>query len=298
MGVSRKDVIKYNLLDSRVVASIPEVCPVCGSEIEFTDSLKQIYCVNKECSLKVAARLEAMAKLMKADGWGSSTCLDVVQFYRLKTPYQIFSIGERVDELRLPPNVSAFRKKLDNICDKNKRRVKLWELVRLAGIPSIETIAYKIFDGYSNLRDAYKDIELYEVPFIANKLGIKNMETGVMAVNIYNTLLEYKEELLYGENKFEIYSPEGDKLLIAITGGVEDFNNKGEFIEYINSRYIGKVNVVLMNSVNSKLDVLVADNDKTSNKYKTACRLKEKGSKIIITSSKELMSLLDEKYKK
>lgn len=290
MGITRQEVIDNELMSEDIIEYIPETCPICGSDIEFTDSLKQIYCTNKRCSLKIAARLESMAKAMKADGWGESTCLAVVEYFKLVSPYQVFVIGEKGLSC---PDVSAFSKKIASICDPEKRKVKLWEVVRLAGIPSIETIAYKIFDGYSSLEEAYEKIETLQVPFIAEKLGLRNADTGVMAVNVYKTLIEYKDELLFGESKFDVYIPTGMPLSIAITGGVAGYHNKGEFIQYINNRYSGKVNAMLMNSVTSQVDYLVADNDTSSNKYRTAMRLKDKGSKIEILSSQELIRELD-----
>ena len=236
MGISRIDVECNSLIDSDVLEYIPETCPVCGSDIEFTDSLKQIYCVNERCALKVAARLEAMAKDMKADGWGESTCLTVVKYFNLKSPYQIFLIKEKGLDCK---DIPAFQKKLDSICDLNKRRVKLWEVVKLGNLPHIAQIAYKLFDGFDTLSEAFDMIETYEVPFIAERLGLKDSESSIMAVRIYNTLIKYKQELLFGETQFNIYKPEGKKLTIAITGGVEGYKNKSEFIGYINSAYYG-----------------------------------------------------------
>lgn len=289
--ITREQVVENELMDFDVLECIPDTCPVCGSEIVFTDSLKQVYCVNKQCQLKIAARLESMAKAMKADGWGESTCLSVVQHFGLISPYQVFVIGERGFEC---PEVAGFEKKIASICDPEKRKVRLWEVVRLAGIPSIETIAFKIFDGFSNLAEAYEKISTLQVPFIAERLGLKNADTSVMAVSVYNTLMEYKDELLFGETKFDVQIPTGEKLIIAITGGVHGYKNKSEFIQFINRRYKGHVNAILVNSVTSQVNVLIADADTSSNKYKTATRMKAKGSPIEIMSSKELIERLDE----
>lgn len=288
MGISIEEVITYGLISEEVLDCIPHFCEYCGSPLEFTDSLKQIYCPNRFCALKIAARLEYMAKSMKADGWGESTCREVCKIFKLKSPYQVFLLEKCSCD-----SIPAFRKKVGSICDPEKRRVRLWEVVKLAGIPSIETIAFKIFDGYNNLTEAYEDIEKYQVPFIAEKLGLKNADTGVMAVKVFNTLLEYKDELLFGETQFEIYKPTGVSLYVAITGGVQGFTNKSEFIKYINKRYNGKINAMLMNSVSSKVHVLVADGDTYSSKYRTACRLQEKGHDILITDSRGLISWLD-----
>lgn len=306
MGIPISDVMEHGLLSDEVLDCIPHECEYCGSAIEFTDSLRQIYCPNRYCTLKVAARLELMAKEMKADGWGEATCREVCKRFGMKSPYQVFLLeGKQCD------GVPAFGKKIKSICDWEKRRIELWQVVKLGNIPSIDTIAYKIFGGYDSLEEAYEDIQKLQVPFIADKLGLRNSSSGVMAVNIYNTLMEYKDELLFGESKFDIYKPTGDTIYIAITGGVQGFNNKSEFIRYINNRYGGKVNAMLMNSVSSKIHALVSDSLSTSNKYKTAQRLlaRQKSEnlqreamgeprvwEILISDSRNLIMELDKIY--
>lgn len=324
MGVSRHDVIANHLLSEELVECIPEKCE-CGAELEFTDSLRQVYCPNPKCPYKVAARLESMAKAMKADGWGESTCIEVCKLFELCSPYQVFLLEDFIKNGGGVPKIPAFKKKIENICDPEKRRVQLWEVVKLAGIPSIDTIAYKIFNGYENLTEAFADIETGQVPFIAEKLGIKQTSTGVIAASIYKTLLEYKDELLFGETKFQIYKPQGETLYIAITGGVDGFRNKSEFISYINIRYQGKVNAMLMNSVSTSTHILVDDTGANSGKIKTAKRMNQKylddllqkgainpadigqrekpkdilpiGTLILVTGSKELLEVLDNRYR-
>jgi hypothetical protein len=278
MGITLQEVVDNGLISDDLIQVLPNDghCE-CGAEIEFTDSLRQVYCPDRYCYLKIAARLEAMAKHMKADGWGESTCIQVCKDFKLKSPYQVFLL-ENAEYSGVP----AFKKKIEAICDTAKRRLKLWEVVKLAGIPNIETIAYKIFDGYKNISNAYEDIERYQVPLIADKLGLKNADTGVMAVNIYNNLIEFKTELLFGEKQFTVYEDSGEKVQIAITGGVSGFPNKSAFVNYINLRYGGKISVMLMNSVVSNIDALIADGDANSNKYKTACRLNEKAKEKAI----------------
>lgn len=293
MGITFQEVIDNELISEEVLEYIPTECPVCDNAIMFTDSLKQIYCPNRFCSLKIAARLESMAKAMKADGWGESTCQAVAQHFQFTSPYQVFLLNDMDAEC---PDVSAFKKKVASICNPEIRRVKLWEVVRLAGIPSIETTAYKIFDGFENLAEAYEAIEKLQVPFIAERLGIKNADTGVMAVSVYNTLIEYKNELLFGETKFEVYKAEGIPMLIAITGGVEGYHNKSEYIQYINNRYAGKLSATLTSSVSSSINVLVADGDTSSNKYRQACKLRDKNFPIVITTSGELIRTLDKQF--
>ena len=75
MGISLEEVIENQLISEDVLNVIPHTCG-CGAPIEFTDSLRQIYCTNPRCYYKVASRLEAMAKKLRGpngeccDGWG------------------------------------------------------------------------------------------------------------------------------------------------------------------------------------------------------------------------------------
>ena len=90
----------------------------------------------------------------------------------------------------------------------------------LGSLPGIEDTARKIFEGYTSMKEAFADIEDGQALFIANKLGLKNGDGGIIAINVYKTLIEYKEELIFAEKFFDIYTPLGDKIKIAITGGV------------------------------------------------------------------------------
>ena len=323
MGISFEDVIENNLLSEEVIECLPRYCE-CGALIEFTDTLRQIYCTNSKCYYKIASRLEAMAKHMKVDGWGESTCVEVCKYFKMISPYQVFLLEDYVKKGGTC-NVPAFEKKVKAICDMDKRTIELWQVVMYAGIQSIETVAYKIFNGYNSLSEAFEDITKGQVAFIAYKLGIKQIESSVMALNIYNKLIEYKDELLFGETKFKIRKASGDVLHIAITGPVDGYHNKSEYIDFIRDRYDGKVNPMLMGTVTSQVDILIADSDTNSRKYNTALNMNDRylkkglsngefsysdvgkfknekdlhpiGEKILITDSVNLIQVLDKIYK-
>ncbi len=296
MGISIEDAINHELLSKDVLNCIPTKCKECGSPVEFTDSLKQAYCTNRFCSSKIAARLQNMAKELKVEGWDSNTCREVCKCFNLKSPYQVFLLEKEIAKGAVCFSVDDFESKIHTICSTEKRKVKLWEVVKLAGITSLETIAYKIFGGYKSLAEAYADIEKLQVPFVAERLGLKNIDTGVLAVSVYKSLLAHKNELMFGESQFEIIQMTGKEVYIAINGGVQGFSNNSEFINFISKKYNGKVNVMLTNSVTYKVNALVTDGDKSSNKYLTAIRLQEKGSNIVITDSLGLIKWIDENY--
>lgn len=312
MGFTFSEVVENALLNPNIVSpevleEIPSTCDGaygCGAELEFTDNLVQLYCPNRFCTHKVAARLEAMAKEMKADGWGMSTCLEVVHKFKLISPAMVFLIEQLpIDKYPAELKVSGFQTKLSNICDRSKRRVQLWEVVKLLGVPGVSDIARKVLDGYDNIEEAFEDIEKYQAGLIADKLGLSvKSENGVLALNTYITLIEYKNEILQAVKHFDIYKPVGDSIRIAITGGVEGYSNKDDFIRHLNIELEGLCNVTLAKGVNAKLDILIVDaGDADSGKFKSATRVNEKaeltgGHKILICDHEECEAMLKEKY--
>lgn len=281
MGVTVKQASEQQLLSKSVLDIIPAYCE-CGADIEFTESFRQVYCSNPKCYYKIASRLESMAKKLRGpngetcDGWGEANCLEVCKQFKLRSPFQAFLLK---DLLNSNPSqlantgIAAFEKRVESLCNPALRKVELWKIAELAGIPGIESVAYKIFGGYSSFEYAYNDIELKQVPFIADKLNLKSSDTSVMAASIYKSLIEYKDELLFAEGIFDITRPSGDTLYICITGGVQGYKNKQEFIQYLNNKYSGKINAMLMNSVTKQIDILVADGDTNSNKFKSAVKI-------------------------
>ena len=288
---TREEVESNGLIDSDILDIIPDTCE-CGAEVVFSDSLKQIMCSNPRCYHKIAFRLEGMAKTMQADGFGESTCEAICSAYKLKSPYQVFLLEGK----EAPDGVAAFDKKIYGITHCEALNCELWQMVAYGGIPGIDTIAYKLFGDYDNINDAYADIEKYQVPFIAEKLGQKSGGAGVMAVNIYNTLIQYKAELQFAEQYFHIKKKAGDRLQIAITDSVIGYTNKSAFVKELNMLYEGKVSIVRLNSVTAEVSYLIADGDTGSNKYKKALKMQEKGYPIQIVTSTEFKDILKEKY--
>lgn len=277
------DVLENNLIDSDILEFIPSTCE-CGAGIEFTESLKQIACSNPRCYFKIASRLESMCKNLQVDGFGESSCIDIVKHFNLISPYQSLML-KNMDCDKVP----AFKKKIDSLIEKLNKEYELWEIVSFGNIPSIDSIAYKIFGKYNTLEDAYKDIETLQVPYVASLLG---HSTGVMAHNIYNTLIEYKNELLFAEKYLCVKKNIQNKIIIAITGSVDGYSTKASYVAKLNSLLGDKAKVIRKDSVSKEIDYLVCDGGTNSNKYKTALKLIENGANIEILSSAELERLI------
>lgn len=256
MALTRDEVEMHGLINPLVLQEIPEICE-CGAEIMFTDTTRQIFCSNPRCTYKIASRLEKMAKEMNVDGFGEKNCIKFCKAYKMISPFQIFRLNNRNDLDYI--GVSAVRKIMDDICNPDRRKVKLWEIVKYCGIPDIDGDAAKIFSGYSSMQEAYSDIENGEVAFIADKLGIRKTETSVIAVRVFNNLMQYKEELFFGEMMFDVIPEVGKTMRIAIHNGVFGFKNKGQYIRHLNNKYMGKLNFVLATSVSNDVDILISE---------------------------------------
>lgn len=305
MSMALKFAYEQGFLDERLVEEIkdtyPELKCECGEDLKVTETLARLYCDNRFCPARIADRLENMAKAMKVDDWGVATCKKVVVEFNLKSPYQVFMLEGKVFS-----GVSVFEKKIQAFLNSPNRKAELWQIVQYGKLPGIDGSAYKIFDGYKSMEDAYNDIEKYQVPLIAEKLGHKN-DAGILSVAIYNTLIEYKDELLMGEEQFELIKKEGEKFQVAITGSLDGFTNKGEFVDYLNERYKGRVNVILSNTVTRNTKALVCDGESSTGKYKKAKKIQDKvleenpdavpgDDMILIVDNGELVEYLDGVY--
>lgn len=287
MAIEVREAYENNLISKQLYDSVPHKC-VCGGGIVLTDNLTNIMCDNDKCYLKMASRLEAMCKNMKIDGWGLATCVEVCSKFSLESPFQALEIKMAYDNglyLKKGLKVADFGTKVANISDTSKRECFLWEMVSYANIEGIDTIAYKLFSGYDTIDEAYEDFQSGQVPLIAEKLGIST-DAVKMAVHVYNVLMVHYNELIYGEKLFNIKKQSGKVYEMAITGGVTGFKNKGEFVKFLNSRYAGKAVFVLKSSVSKDTDILIADGDTSSNKFKRATAINGEYSQMLVASGK------------
>lgn len=170
---------------------LPEVCldAECGSLTEMSDVLTSLRCTNPRCPSKVAMRLLALLQDLGVKGVGAEKARAIVSEFELDNPALIF--GYNFDEdgcLTSKTNESISRSIQAQLMERNK--FTLSEFVKICQLPNIQSSAGAIFSGYSNLTDAYADIEAGGIDFIRTKLGIKKT-----AINIDKEAKEYADKL-------------------------------------------------------------------------------------------------------
>jgi NAD-dependent DNA ligase len=265
--ISIDDAYEFGFMSAEVLDELPRKCG-CGHDLVLTDNLVQLYCPNGKCYLKIASRLEEMAKLIGADGWGEASCREVCKDFGLKSPIDIFD-----DDLRweLMGRADSWEKKLDNIEVALNKEWEIYEIVQLLRLDGIVTTANKLFRGYNTIEEAYYDFENGGAVLVADRLGIGKGDESVMAVNIYNTLMKSKDELLKAEKLFKVKKACDKQIKIAITGGVGGFKSKTAFVNELNNLGNGKVSFFLNNTVTQDTNFLICDaGASNSNKYKKA----------------------------
>lgn len=270
MAITFDEILENDLINKDIINNIPRKC-VCGSDIAFTDSLRQVYCTNDNCYLKMSLRIKALCNEIGVIV-DDSVCEQLSKDLELESPYQIFLLDQVIDNGYNPSNIDKIKKFIKDLKDYNTK-VEPWYAAKLIGIPDIKNVAYKIFYGYNCLDDAYEDIEEGKASFISEKLGIVNVESSVLAVNIYNQLIKYKDEILFGETQLNVYERDNDYIRIVIDGNINDYKNNSEFVEYLNNRYNSKVSILLTNNISDQIDILVSDRNMPTNKTKAATKI-------------------------
>lgn len=291
------DYEKYGLPE-KFVNSLPIKCDECDSSLVISETMTGLHCSNPRCKSKVIMRIKAICKSLGILDFGESTISKFIDYYGVTNSLDMFELQEGYilsDEVS--EKVSS---KVIKQIEENKNFV-LWEFVQVANLPFVQTSARKIFQGYNNLTDAYRDIEEGGVDFIQEKLGISKEKVSLQALKIYTTLIEFKEDLLEGESHVNIISLEGVKELNVVcsdqVGG--GFSKKSEFYAYIKSITEGRLRVNFLSSVSKSIDYLVwagADGSpaRYTSKVQKVENWNERGSNIPIVTASQFIEEIED----
>lgn len=277
-----KEVKDNELLPENLISTLNEKCE-CGGEILISESLSEVQCSNPNCIFKVTSRTKRFLEYLGLNNWIQLDIEQAVRKFNIVTPYQFMILNDLTNELK--SIVSGATKKIEDINKVKDKKFHLWQIVKYADIPYISSIAYELFGSYDSVEKAYNDIEAEQVSFLVEKLGINSNEPSVIALLVYNKLLEVKDELLFGELQFNIIKYSVNPLKIVISTDIEGFVNKYEYMEYLNTRYKDQVSFVLESKISSNTVVLINERSFDSLKYRTAKRINEEYVKESVESN-------------
>ena len=230
MGITFDDAREYELLSDNILKLIPSKCR-CGQPLLLSDSLKTLKCSDSNCRYIIVDRVNNFNKKLKL-GINTSDIDRLSKKLNLITPYQLFML-----DLAYENNiVSAYDiynivEVVDKLKELKSTEWEIYQLVELCGIDTIANVAYKIFDGFTSITEAYDEIEQSQISFINDRLGIKSSDGAILAIGILSSL-------------------------------INEFKNRDEMVNYIES-FGGKTT----SSVSSKISYLI-NNDINSTSTK------------------------------
>lgn len=257
------------------VSILPAVCPVCGAPTEMSEVLTRLHCSNPRCPDKVTMRIRAICQKLGVLGFGENTISEFVEAYEVTNPLNVFNLSQGMYICDRLSQESA-----DKIIAQleAKKDFQLWEYVQIAQLPYVQTSAKAIFGEFSSLEEAYSAIEEGGVKYIQEKLGIfGDDEVSVRAMQIYTSLMEYKDDLFECLPDVHIISLEGKTEINLYcsdkAGG--GFKHKKDFYEYIEKEFGDKYHFNIA-PINKNLNYLIwagADG--------TPCEVTSKVSKVM-----------------
>ncbi len=277
-----------NNLDCSDNLVIPNTCPVCGREtsIEEINNIKYLYCLNEFCPAKLVKRLSLFTSrnAMNIDGISDQILSRLISEGLVNNYADMFHLDRYKEQII---NFDGFgEKSYQNMIDsiEKSRNVKLANFIYALGIPEIGFSRAKLIcHNCNNDYDKVRNITFEELSSID---GIGEIIAQKWTDTFKDPMFLEEIDGLSKEVKFSDVVNKDlklDGLTFVITGSINNFNNRDEMVEYIES-FGGKV----VSSVSSKLNYLI-NNDITSTSSKNQ-KAKELGIKII--SEEELMEMV------
>lgn len=256
---------------------LPDYCldERCGSPTEMSETLTGLRCSNPRCPTKVAKRITTIASTLGVKDLGMSRANDFVSKFGIGNPLLIFAYEPVDGELGYSISMDMSQKIFDQFA--TKRNFTLWEYVRIANLPYIQSSALHIFGDYDDLSRAYEDIEAGGVDFIQRKLSINKgtskmttaevfeseddiKDVSIRALKVYQSLMMFKADLFQAlpfVNIIETHK-DGVRTLKAVCSEQvgEPYRTKSEFYAAVNGMFTD-IHVEFLQAVNKGIDYLI-----------------------------------------
>ena len=258
---------------------IPDKCPVCNhkTEIVTNNDITYLYCPNEFCFAKFMKRLSLFVSrnAMNIDGISEAILSRLINENMVKTYADLYNLSIYKDKII---NFDGFgEKSYNNLIEsiEKSRKVKLANFIYSLGIPDIGLSRAKLIcNKFNNDIDVISNLsydKLSGIVGVGDVIAKEWIDTfkNPDFISEYNKI---KKEIILIDNVNNKTTLK-DKTFV-ITGSVNNFKNRDELIEYIESLG-GKV----VKAISNNVDFLI-NNDITSTSSKNT-KSKELGIKII-----------------
>ena len=269
---------------------IPDKCPVCNHKAEVIDTngIEYLYCTNEFCFAKLMKRLSLFVSrnAMNIDGISEAILSRLINENMIKTYADLYHLDNYKNEII---NFDGFgEKSYNNLITsiEKSRNVKLANFIYALGIPDIGLSRAKIIcNNFNNDIDVISNLSYDKLSMIVGVGDVIAKEwidtfKNPDFIDEYNKI---RKEIILTDNVNNSEQVFKNKIFV-ITGSVNNFKNRDELVDYIESLG-GKV----VKTISNNVDYLI-NNDITSTSTKNT-KAKELGIKII--SENDLLKLIN-----
>ena len=286
MGISINTALENNLISKNNMSNLITKCR-CGNDLEFSSSLRELRCPDKNCKYKTVDRIKSFInkldiELNETDILSLIDELNIVTPYQLLTIYKAFKSNNDIVKNIVICNKNSFLQSMEKVFN---NEYFIYEIAELCGIQKLEIVAYKIFNGFDSFEEAYEEIDNGQVAFLNERLGIKNQDSTIISYEIYSVLNELREELIFAESQLNLHTSTKQKLNIAINDNVLPFLNVGEFIDWLNYTY-PKYRFNHVVTISDTTDILVKNYDEPTVKIRIMRLLNDKHVAELMNNNK------------
>lgn len=240
------------------LATLPTECTHCGSELEITETLTVIQCVNLGCIEKGVQRMLHLLKDLGVKNMGEAQCRAFLIKFKTTNPYAIL-LYEPSEDGALFENCSmdfsyGIYAKLNAV-----REMFLWEYVKIGNLYGISDISRNLLKNFVSIDGFYKDLYYGGVEWVQELIGLElDSIVSIKAIDVYNTLIEYEHELRSGIDGVLLKTIDTPSLTVSIVGSVgKPFKSKIDFIQKMVAIVEGKVNLIVLDSLTADCDFLI-----------------------------------------
>ena len=271
MAIEIAEIANKELLNTETIKILPTKCK-CGSNLVFSNSLRELICNNKKCSETLYYRCRQLCNKFEIPLTNQSLHC-IIDKMTIMSPYQLLLLKDInnsgiLTSFEIPEIIDCIQI-IDNL---RNSEIELYEVIEASGIDEISIIAKKIFENFNCIDEAYNNIEKGQVVYISEQLGLKGA-ASVFAVEVFNRLLDIKDELIFAETLFNIKQNDYNYINIAFADNIIPFINKGELIDYLNNTY--KQFRFRIHPISTDTDILIKNNSNNL-KYRDAKIINER----------------------
>ena len=262
---------------------LPEYCfnLSCGSPTEMSETLTGLKCSNPRCPDKIVKRITHIMGDLGIKDFGNSRAADFVASYGIRNPLAVFAYEPSDGCLGQSISMELSTQIYDKLS--SRKSFTLWEYIRTAHLPFIQSSALTLFGDFDDLSEAYEKIEEGGVEYIRDKLGIQKgtapktisedvleddysdlevsiPSVSVRAVKIFEVLMTFKQDLFEYLDFVNIIPLNSEDMVTLKAVCSEEvgapFRTKADFYSTVNNLY-SNVHVEFLKSVNQDINYLV-----------------------------------------